>query len=481
VALAIVILARLAQFIIMAVGMKVMTSLLSPLELGTVSLVVTTTGLLAMVFVNPVGMYLNRYIHLWVESRVFKIIFIWMIKYLFYVACISVILIMILRVNVHLMQLVSVYWVVGLICGSLIFNSIVQTLIPSFNTLGDRIAWGVLTVGWVGTGLIFSSAAVLLFGNLAFYWLAGALLSHVIFATVAYRHFFKKFPGDTCVQRPFKNSDLIKFAFPIALSVFFNWLQFQGYRLYLADQIGLQELGFFYAGYSLAAWIMGAVELTVTAMHQPNLYKDAHSKDQIYAQHSWRRYSNRVIPYYLISCFAIIVLADDLILVLLGQEYKSVSSYVIVGALAELSRIWIGHISLLFHLELNTNKLINPMIGGSIVAVLGSIFLVPSFGIIAAPATSSAVALFLTVFVLLSVRFETQSKSFAIHQVVGITILSGLTGWIGILTADALWAGHGIFGAIARILAFSLPGVGVFAFLTLQLRNLYGNGVDWNA
>ena len=45
--------------------MRVATMLLSPEEMGKISLVLTTTAFFALFLVNPVGMFINRRIHAW--------------------------------------------------------------------------------------------------------------------------------------------------------------------------------------------------------------------------------------------------------------------------------------------------------------------------------------------------------------------------------------------------------------------------------
>ena len=467
----IVFFARLAQFIIMAAGVKVMTTLLAPTELGKVAVIMATTGLLALMLVNPVGMYINRNLHLWVESGAFKITFIWMVKYLLFAAFVCLPLLLIIRIEVHALHMIPLFLTIILICGSILFNSIVQTLVPALNMLDERVAWALLTIGWITTGLLFSAGSVMLFGNVATIWLAGALGSHILFSMIAYRYFFHIFPGNPrYMVRPFGYRELSRFALPVAIGVVSNWVQFQGYRLYLADQIGLADLGFFFAGYSLAAWIMGAVEMTVSTVYQPNLYRDSHSKDVAYARLAWQRYSNRSIPYYLVSCIGIVVLTDELVTVLLAPEYKSVSSYVMVGAFAELGRIWLGQLSLLFQIEKNTTQMVYPFTVGSILAVVATLFLVPQFGIIAAPIVATASVIVTNLYVNSMVAFETQRSSFALPEVIGISALCAITGCAGIFIVNALGAGDGLFGSIVRLFAFAAPTGGVFVALTSRWR-----------
>ena len=63
---------RLVQFALMFASVKIMTHLLTPVEMGKVALITTTTSLFALFLVNPIGMFINRRLHAWVNAHRFR-------------------------------------------------------------------------------------------------------------------------------------------------------------------------------------------------------------------------------------------------------------------------------------------------------------------------------------------------------------------------------------------------------------------------
>lgn len=458
----------------MAAGVKAMTILLEPSELGLISLIIAITGLFALMLVNPVGMFINRFLHVWVEENIFKYVFFRLLTYLILVGFISIPILAIIKEYVDALNVISLAWVVLLISGSLIFNSVVQTLIPSLNALGNRKAWAFMTIAWVVTNFIFSVAAVLLFDRSAEFWLVGALLSNVLFSFLSYRIFFIKF-STSRAKYPldlFSYSDLAKFSVPIAFSVISIWIQFQGYRLYLVDQIGLEELGFFFAGYSIAVWTMGAIEQIAMTAYQPDLYRDSHSSDTIRSKMAWSRYSDQVIPCYTIGCAALVFLANDLVKILLSDVYHTVGMYVIVGAFAELARILLLHINLLFHLEMNTKSKILPIFAGALLAVLITLLLAPLFGIVVSPIISTCITIPVAIYIIKKINFKKQIVSFSIFYATKIFIVSVLAGLAGLFIANIIELNAvSLSGSIARVLFFGVPCIGFFLLMAVFYKS----------
>src|SRR5574340_542388 len=66
--MAVILFGRAAQFLLALAMMRVATTLLSPEEMGRMSLVTTTTAFFALFLINPVGMFINRRLHAWQSS-----------------------------------------------------------------------------------------------------------------------------------------------------------------------------------------------------------------------------------------------------------------------------------------------------------------------------------------------------------------------------------------------------------------------------
>lgn len=470
----IVLFARLIQFFVMAASVKIMTGLLSPSELGIFSLIMTITSFLALMLVNPVGMYINRFLHVWVEDGIFKAIFFRFFCFLIIVGFFSILILVAIKFSVTALDSLPLFWIILLVSGSLIFNSIVQTLIPSLNALGERKSWAFLSIAWVFTNLIFSVIAVLLYGNNAKFWLSGTLLGNVLFSLMAYKYFFTKFSTKKpdLLLNTFCYKSLAKFSVPIAFGVIAIWIQFQGYRIYLVDEVGLERLGFFFAGYSIAAWIMGAIEQIVMTAYQPDLYRDSHSSDIARVRMAWSKYSDRCVPYYLIGFASIVFLSDELVTILLSESYQSVGIYVVIGAFAEFARIWLLHINLLFHLEINTEQMLKPMLVGAFSTIVFTLLLAPLIGIEIAPVISTIITILITLYIFKRIRFYKQYFSFSVLYVVKTAIICTLAGLVGIFFAGIFkFEASSLSGSFVRITFFSVPVIAIYTLMTIIYKS----------
>ena len=77
---------------------------------------------------------------------------------------------------------------------------------------------------------------------------------------------------------------LFHFAWPVAISVGFNWLQTQGYRFLMADTLGLVDLGLFVVGYGISAGLIAAFESVLTTYFQPKFYKNVSRNNSVELQ-----------------------------------------------------------------------------------------------------------------------------------------------------------------------------------------------------
>ncbi|GAA5163862.1 hypothetical protein [Viridibacterium curvum] len=382
-----IVVGRLLQFLIMFVSVKLMTTLLPPQQAGVAALVTTTTSFFALFLVNPVGMFINRRLHAWVEAGVMRRRFHLYCLYLAGVALCS---------GLFVWGMAEVGWfdtglggwtMALLVSTSLLFNTINQTLIPSLNMIGRVRGFMALTLLTLFGGLLASWSLGHFSGlHSALSWLAGAIMAQAVFGLVAYRIFFKR-PESAVPDMPraVQLSSLFDFCWPVALAVAFNWVHMQGYRFLLAEEGGLAELGLFAAGYGIAAAVLAAVEMILGTRLQPLFYRRANSADVAERGQAWAAYARALVPAATLAAAAVMAAAPDLTPVMLGPEYVGASRYVALGACAEWARMMIGIFSLNSHLHMNTRRLILPNLGGAVVSTLLIVCLLPAQGLMVAP------------------------------------------------------------------------------------------------
>ena len=377
-----IIFGRAAQFALLLIVMRVATTYLPPEEMGRLSLITAATAFFALFLVNPVGMFINRRFHAWDETgrarRYLKLHWV----YLLGVCLVAALMLFVLN-RIHAFGFrFNTSWLLVLVCGSLLFNTINQTAIPSLNMLELRGRFIILTLATIVCGLASAYALVISFAPSAEYWLLGLLVGQTLFAVIGVKVFFDKLRPESAPEKLSKYhlQTLFHFAWPIAISVGFNWLQTQGYRFFVADSLGLAALGLFVAGYGISAGLMAAFESVLTTYFQPRFYKRVSTSTLEEQSLAWNRYAGSILPSLVLVTFALIALAPELTRFMVGPAYQSASQYVIWGVLAEGARVVGGVYSMSAHAKMKTHLLLLPNMLGAAICIALTMLLAPGMG-----------------------------------------------------------------------------------------------------
>lgn len=365
-------LGRAFQFLIALLSVRVMTTMLSPTEVGKVALITTLVNFCVLFLISPLGTFINRRLHSWQDSGRIKTYFGWYALYLLAVSSVCAPLTMLAvqagwwSLDVGVLALGLVVWV------SILFGTVHQTLIPSLNLLGRDKPFAVLSVLSPALGLGLSCLLIRTGGGaVATQWLTGVVLSQLVFSIVAARVFFR---GDTSrFHREFRlNVSMFKtawrFAWPVSIAVACSWLHFQGYRFLLVDAVGLEELGFFVAGYGIAASLFAALEQILTTWFMPRFYRQLNQNSQNVGESAWARYAGSVLPLSVLALAALLSMSEELVQWMLGPAFQNTQQYVRWGALAEWTRVVAGIYALVVHQHMRTHYLIIPHLIGAVVA-----------------------------------------------------------------------------------------------------------------
>jgi O-antigen/teichoic acid export membrane protein len=371
-----------AQFILLLLTMRLATGYLLPEEMGRLSLITAATAFFALFLVNPVGMFINRRFHSWDAlgraRYYFKLHWIYLL-----IVCVVAAASLAALNNIQGFSFqFSTEWLLVLICGSLLFNTINQTAIPSLNLLEFRGRYITLTLATICGGLVSSFLLVRTFEPTAEYWLLGLLIGQTVFGVIGVKLFFDKLHPETYVQMPSRaNLELLfHFAWPIAISVGFNWLQTQGYRFFVADSIGLVALGLFVAGYGISAGLMAAFESVLTTYFQPKFYKRVSDSNLDEQSLAWNKYAGAILPSLMLVTFLLVGLAPELTRFMVGPAYQSASQFVVWGVLAEGARVIAGVYSMSAHAKMKTRLLLLPNLLGAVICIALIWALAPELG-----------------------------------------------------------------------------------------------------
>ena len=375
---------RLVQFLLALIMLRVATTLLSPAEMGKISLVLTSIAFYAMFLINPVGMFINRRLHAWQENGMAKSYLVRYAGYLLLVAFIAAMSLPFLHMSGLVSFGMSIGWLLLLVCGSLLFNTVNQTAIPSLNMLGDSGKFVLLSDATVAASFVFAASLVLVIQPVAEYWLLGLLLGQALLAAIGSRILFSCLQ-DVDAQHSREVSKrhiraLFAFAWPVAIAAGLAWVQGQGYRYLMQDMLGLTQLGLFVAGYGISAGMIAGFESILTSYFQPRLYRDASSGQTEKQAEAWQRYAVAVIPSLILTTALIAMLAPELTKLLLGEQFQAAADFVIWGVLAEAARVLTGVYSLIAHVHMKTYWLIVPGMVGALLSILLCLLLIPVAG-----------------------------------------------------------------------------------------------------
>lgn len=451
-----IIFGRAAQFILLLLVMRVATTYLAPSEMGRLSLITAATAFFALFLVNPVGMFINRRFHAWDEigraKHYLKLHWI----YLLGVCVIAALLLAILnRIHAFGFQF-STVWLLMLVCGSLFFNTINQTAIPSLNLLELRGRFITLTLATIGLGLASAYALVEYFAPTAEYWLLGLLIGQTVFAIIGVKLFFDKLRPEQSAEKLSRSHLrlLFDFAWPVAISVGFNWLQTQGYRFFVADSLGLAALGLFVAGYGISAGLMAAFESVLTTYFQPRFYKRVSTSTLEEQSAAWNKYAGAILPSLMLVTFLLISLAPELTRFMVGPAYQSASQFVIWGVLAEGARVLAGVYSMSAHAKMKTRLLLLPNLLGAVICIALITILAPGMGAHGVGLARSLagggmlIAMHFLMIVVLDMRlpYKLLAKSAALGA--GLMLIATAGRWAmdssGVIAAGALIVGTGL-------------------------------------
>lgn len=380
-----IVLGRAVQFVLLLAMMRVATTLLSPEEMGRVSLVLTTTAFFAFFLISPVGMFINRRLHAWQASGVARYYLVHYVNYLLMVSIFAATGLYLLHLQGKIELGISINWLISLVCGSLFFSTINLTATPSLNLLGDSKKFVLLSVAMAAASFACAALLVLMAQPSAQYWLMGQLLGQTLIGVFGVKLLIARLKKPVAFHAPLvirrrHLQVLFSFAWPIAIAAGLGWLQGQGYRYLMEGQLGLAHLGLFVAGYGISAGIIAGFESVLTTYFQPRLYRDVSTGHPVEQMQAWQRYAAAVMPSLLLTIVFIVMLASELTRIFLGADFQSAADFVVWGALAEAARVLIGVYSLIAHVYMQTRWLILPNLIGAVLSITVCALLIPSFG-----------------------------------------------------------------------------------------------------
>ncbi|HAH30740.1 MAG TPA: hypothetical protein DCL44_00315 [Elusimicrobia bacterium] len=369
---------RVAQAALTIAGFRLITTFLSPTDVGSNYLIISLATLFGMFLHSPVCMYLNRKLFLWYDS---KNIFKHLLAYNIYS----------LIVAVSAVPIVFVAWKffgVGAGLPGIVFALIVacytyvlnwnQIFIPFLNALGYKASFVLLTFATTGLGLFCSVSFVYFSGPSAVAWMSGQVAAIALITVISAYVFRQKVPepgiphgGVLQYANKVVFANIAGFAIPLAGAAFFMWAQSQSYRVVVEKINGAEFLGYLAVGFSIATSVAGILESLVQQIYLPGFYRRISGGDKAARHAALAELAAKAIPVYIIYLFFIIGSAEYLVSFLVAERYRSVFVYARYGAFMEFFRMTANILASAAHSEMRTQVLVKPYFFGGITAIVG--------------------------------------------------------------------------------------------------------------
>ena len=385
--LAWIVFGRLFLFGIAFASVRVLSAVLTPVEIGILVSITTTTSFFAMLFINPVGMFVNRRIISWVKQGK---IFSYLIIFFIYLSIISFVtaLILLFFSYINLIDFgINNLFAIFLISISLLINSVNQTIIPSLNLVGYEKSFIILSNASAAFSLLFACIFASFSANQPIFWLVGIILGQSLFAivgTVVFIYLVRnKFHHGHRVRLTWMQiKHFLNFVLPLSLSVALSWISNQGYRFIIGLELDLAQLGTFFIGYSISAGLIAAIESILTTYFQAHFYRSLNDSNVYENMLAWKKYSSAVVPTLILAASGMIVYSRVLTDLLLDSKFEDAEIFIILGALSELMRALSNVLSIASHGLMRTRILIVPNLLTAIVLLFLCYFFIQFFGIV---------------------------------------------------------------------------------------------------
>lgn len=381
----VIIFGRIVQAIIAFMALKVITTFLNPTEMGRLALLMALFSFVALVFLNPVGMFINRRLNSWVDNGLvtFYVVrcFAW---YVIGACALTVIVLWFVSWFVDVVPSMSFVWMASLVVCTVISATINSAFISYLNLLRHPNQFVLLTLLTLLLSLASSSFLTYYYNGSAEMWQLGQVFGQLLIGGIGFLAFIglikKPYKHDSVIV-PKLTSDKMKFFYaftwPVAVAVLCLWGQTQFYRFLIPEILSLELLGLFTIGYGLGAALLTILESVLSTQFLPEFYKKLSSEEGDIRKTAWQEYAIVMLPCLLVSVVVVALISEELAYLLFSQKFQLASEFVIWGAAIEAIRIATATYGLSAHAHMDTAKLIVPHLIGAIVAPLAVFVLAP--------------------------------------------------------------------------------------------------------
>lgn len=350
-----------ALFLMLSI--KVATNILMPEEMGKYYIIASVVNFFGLIFISPVGQYINRMLNSWVERGNLLSVFKRFNYYIIIISLLSAPMVYFSKEYFGLFKEISGKKLILVSMLGIYINSWFGTIVPTINMIGYRVYFTLLSVFSVFLGLLFSYYIVVYYEAAGFSWYVGQFLIAQLLVLVLSFYVLK----NRLIRVENLNAeggegirDVIEYSSPLVLATVFMWMLNDSYRFIVEKYTGVIELGNVAIGIGLASSILGVLEAIFQQTFYPIFYKKINTTILRERENACENLINFALPVFLVICMFLSFSSPFVSLILTSKNYQGSVIYIIYGAWIGFFRFAINTLSAVAHSEFRTRNLIKP-------------------------------------------------------------------------------------------------------------------------
>jgi len=377
--LLIIITGRLLQIIIMLASVRLLTTFLSPIEVGNYYIVLAILAFFNLVLLNPPGMYFSRHILHWQKSKNLLNALSVFILWILIVALLSIPVLYFVYYQFSYDTKFDFNILILYIVLAIVIRTVYRNTLNGINLLNYRKIFVLYLIITLILGLSLSCVIVYFYYNHALGWLFGIMIAEFIMLYGTFRFFIQNNTLDIDKIRYVLNRDKIKsillFSFPIGVTTFLMWGQNTAYRFIVDYKYSSEVLGYIAVGLGISSAVFSSIESISMQYFNPIFFKNIlHASIEQRAK-AWNDIAKQIVPIYILSAFFTLAMAEVLINLLVDHKFYHAYIYTKVGVGIEFFRVMTNLLNNVSQAEYKTTATIRPYFVGFIISlgILGSI------------------------------------------------------------------------------------------------------------
>ena len=380
--LSIIVLGRVLQVLIALVAIRILTTFLSPEEVGNYYIILALLAFFNLVLLNPPSMYFGRHLLQWQRSKnLLNALFVFVLW---------IIIVAIVAIPVSM----SIYYWLGYearfdldlfliyIFIAIIISTIHRNVMYGVNTLGYRKEFVIYLISTLLIGLVFSASIVYFYYEFALGWLMGIILAEALMLYLIFKFFIQKNRLDINKIKLTLSKDklnkILSFTLPVCVTTFLFWGQTTAYRFIVDYQYSAEVLGYLAVGLAISSAIFGAVESISMQYFNPIFLKKILDASKDKRSKAWNDIAKQIVPIYIITAFFTVAMSEVLINILVDKKFHESYIYTMLGVGVEFFRVMTNLVYNVSQSERKTKYTVKPYLLGFIVSL--GILIVTNFG-----------------------------------------------------------------------------------------------------